>query len=223
MNGEINREMLVYECARGRVEVCTAWDTASVLAAIEAGLARWEHRLPADRDSRIVIKPNLNNDLQALTGNCTDLRVLEGLLGGLRRRGYRDITVADGSNVGVARRGIDSFSRLKVRELCQRHDDVRAVRVVDLNTDAGREIPLKAGGLPRVAATVLESDFLISVPKIKTHAEAGLSCAMKNWPLPMAATSSRVFSSNNCCPTGVKVPRRGSGMTCTPGVPKAME
>ena len=54
--------------------------------------------LGADRDARIVVKPNLNNDLVALTGNCVDLRVLEALFVGLRRRGYRDLTVADGSN-----------------------------------------------------------------------------------------------------------------------------
>ena len=172
--------MLVYERERAgsprRVEVCEAWTTAEVMAEIEAGLARWEHRLPMSREARIVIKPNLNNDLSALTGNCADLRVLEGLLGGLRRRGYRDIVVADGSNVGIARRGIDTFGRLRVRELCARH----GVSVVDLNADGGRSLPLHAGA-PQIAATILESGYLISVPKIKTHAEAGLSCAMKNW------------------------------------------
>jgi ferredoxin len=52
---------------------------------------------------------------------------------------------------------------------------------VNLNTDDGRAIPLHAGASPTVASTILDADFLISVPKVKTHAEAGLSCAMKNW------------------------------------------
>ncbi len=160
-----------------RVDVHAAWTTAEVLATVERIVADWEHKLPADRHARIVVKPNLNNDLVALTGNCVDLRVLEGLFAALRRRGYTDITVADGSNVGVARRNIDTFKRLRVAPVAARH----GVKVVDLNTDAGRQVVLHRDAHPAIARTVLDADFLISVPKIKTHAEAGLSCAMKNW------------------------------------------
>lgn len=169
--------MLTFSCDRGRVDVHAAWTTAEVLATVERMIADWEHKLPADRDARIVVKPNLNNDLVALTGNCVDLRVLEGLFAALKRRGYTDVTVADGSNVGVARRDIDTFKRLRVAPLAARH----GVKVVDLNRDEGREVVLHENAHPAIARTVLDADFLISVPKIKTHAEAGLSCAMKNW------------------------------------------
>lgn len=168
---------LEFTAARGRVVVRPAWTTAEVATEVEALLVVWEARLPADRGARIVVKPNLNNDLVALSGNCADLRVLEALLAGLRRRGYTDLTVADGSNVGVERRNISSFKRLRVDKLAARH----GARWVDLNRDEGRRIPLHAGAEPLVAKTVLDADFLISVPKVKTHAEAGLSCAMKNW------------------------------------------
>lgn len=166
-----------FTSSRGRVDLRSAWTSAEVGAAVERMLMDWEHKLPSAKDARIVVKPNLNNDLVALTGNCADLRVLEALLGGLRRRGYTDLTVADGSNVGVARRNIDTFKRLRVAPLAARH----GARVVDLNTDEGREIVLHADAHPVVAKTVLDADFLISVPKVKTHAEAGFSCAMKNW------------------------------------------
>ncbi|MDP2314422.1 MAG: DUF362 domain-containing protein [Pseudomonadota bacterium] len=169
--------MLTYTCERGRVDVHRAWTTSEVLATIEAMVAAWEHKLPSDRRARIVVKPNLNNDLVALTGNCVDLRVLEGLFAALRRRGYTDLTVADGSNVGVARRNIDTFKRLRVAAVAERH----GVRVVNLNTDEGREVVLHRDAHPAIARTVLDADFLISVPKIKTHCEAGLSSAMKNW------------------------------------------
>jgi uncharacterized protein (DUF362 family)/ferredoxin len=169
--------VLTYACKRGRVDIHDAWTTAEILATVERIVADWEHKLPSSRDARIVVKPNLNNDLVALTGNCVDLRVLEGLFAALRRRGYRDLTVADGSNVGVARRGIDTFRRLRVAAVAERH----GVRVVDLNTDEGREVVLHEDAHPAIARTVLDAEFLISVPKIKTHAEAGLSCAMKNW------------------------------------------
>lgn len=166
-----------YTCARGKVDIASAWTTPEIFSTIESFLKDWEHRLPADHDARIVLKPNLNNDLVALTGNCVDLRVLEGLLAGLRRRGYRNLCVADGSNVGVERRNIDTFRRLRVRNLALRHQ----AQTVDLNRDEGRPIALSAGATPKIANTILDCDFLISIPKIKTHAEAGLSCAMKNW------------------------------------------
>ncbi len=163
--------------ARGRVSVRPAWTRAEIFATVEALLGEWESTLPADKNARVVIKPNLNNDLVALTGNCADLRVLTALIEALRRRGYTRITVADGSNVGIERRNISSFRRLRIDRLAARS----GVHTVDLNRDDGRRIVLHAGAEPLVANTVLDADFLISVPKIKTHAEAGLSCAMKNW------------------------------------------
>ena len=159
------------------VDLCPAWTRAEVEAAVEALLARREAVLPVRRDARIVIKPNLNNDLCALTGNSTDLRVLAALVRALRRRGYRDLTIADGPNVGIDRRGIDVFSRLRVDRLCA----ALGVRLVDLNRDEGVEVVLHEGAHPRVARTILHKEFLVSVPKIKTHAEMQLSCAMKNW------------------------------------------
>jgi uncharacterized protein (DUF362 family)/ferredoxin len=169
--------VLSFTCETGRVDVHEAWTTAEILSTLERIFADWEHKLPADRDARVVVKPNLNNDLVALTGNCVDLRVLRGIVDALQRRGYRDITLADGSNVGVERRGISTFRRLRVQGLA----DLLGVRTVDLNHDEGTVVVLHESARPRVARTVFEADFLVSVPKVKTHAEAGLSCAMKNW------------------------------------------
>ena len=165
------------QAARGRADIHRAWTRAQIEAAVERILEDWAHKLPADTDARVVVKPNLNNDLLALTGNSVDLRVLGALLRGLQRRGYHRLTVADGSNVGIARRGIDSFERLRVAALCR----ALGVRWQDLNRDQGTRMSLHAGARPRIANTVLEQDLLISIPKIKTHAEMQFSCALKNW------------------------------------------
>src|SRR4051812_32379788 len=98
-----------YAFTSSNVDVHEAFSPSSVDEAVRAVLTSFRHRLPSDVAARIVVKPNLNNDLVALTGNSTDLRVLCALLGGLRDLGYVDVTVADGPNVGVARRGIDVF------------------------------------------------------------------------------------------------------------------
>ncbi len=144
---------------------------------MEGILSRFSERLPPDLQAHIVLKPNLNNDLVALTGNSTDLRVLAALIEGLQRRGFERITIADGSNVGVERRDIDTFKRLRVSGLAER----LGVGTVNLNKDPGRRVKLHGGAEPRISKIVEECDFLISVPTIKTHVEAGLSCAMKNW------------------------------------------
>lgn len=159
------------------VDLFPVWTVSETRSIFGELLERWATRLPRDPHDPIVIKPNLNNDLVALTGNCTDLRVLAALLEGLAARGYRDLTIADGSNVGVDRRGIDSFRRLRVDQLSRRF----GARLVDLNQARGRRVELGAGAAPEVAALVQDASCLISVPKIKTHTEMVLSCAMKNW------------------------------------------
>ena len=166
-----------YDILGTPVDLHRAWTRDEIEAAIQAILESRAASLPERKDARIVIKPNLNNDLVALTGNCVDLRVLGALIRGLQARGYTDLTVADGSNVGIDRRAIDSFARLRVDALCT----LLGVRLVNINLDQGRPLVLHAGARPLVSSTVLDKDFLISVPKIKTHAEMQLTCAMKNW------------------------------------------
>ena len=162
---------------KGRVEVHEAWTVAEVRVAVEGILSSFSERLPEARDAKIVIKPNLNNDLVALVGNSTDLRVMVSIIEGLQERGYTNITVADGSNVGIDRREISTMRRLRIGRLKERY----GVSLVNLNRDTGTVHELHAGASPEISNTILDADFLISVPKIKTHAEAQLSCAMKNW------------------------------------------
>lgn len=147
---------------------------STILQALNKILTR-DVSLPDSKDARILLKPNLNNDLVALTGNSTDLRVLTALIRVLQRRGYTDITIADGPNVGIYRTGIDVFSRLGVRALAERF----GVHLIDLNHAPCIEVALITGTV-RVAEICLQADYLISVPKIKTHAEARMSAAIKN-------------------------------------------
>jgi uncharacterized protein (DUF362 family)/NAD-dependent dihydropyrimidine dehydrogenase PreA subunit len=166
-----------FEFPNGRVDVHTAWTTAEVKSTVEQILNDWAEGLPKDPAARILIKPNLNNDLVALVGNCVDLRVLCSLVEGLLNRGYRNLVIADGSNVGIDKRNIDTMRRLRVDRLAERY----GIDLLNLNHAEGTATLLHGGANPEIANPVLEADFLISVPKVKTHAEAGLSCAMKNW------------------------------------------
>ncbi len=161
----------------GRVHSHEAWDVTEIKAAVESLLQEFGDRQPEDLAARVVINPNLNNDQVALVGNSTDLRVIAALVEGLLNRGHTNLLVADGSNVGVDRRGIDGFSRLRVDRLAEHY----GIQTSNLNEAEGLPLPLYSGAMPRVARVVLEADCLISVPTVKTHVEAVLSCAMKNW------------------------------------------
>jgi len=161
----------------GHVWMTSVWTAAEIRKGMEALLVQFASTLPENQNAHIVLKPNLNNDLVALSGNCTDLRVLTALVEGLQARGFQNISIADGSNVGVDRRGIDTFKRLRVDALAQR----LGVQTCNLNAQDGRQHPLHGGATPRIAAIIEDADFLVSVPTVKTHVEAGLSCAMKNW------------------------------------------
>jgi uncharacterized protein (DUF362 family)/ferredoxin len=137
-------------------------------------LQTYNQVLPTSLDATILIKPNLNNDLTALTGNSTDLRLLAAVLRFLTEAGYTNITIADGPNVGIDRKKIDVFGRLGVRRLAEQF----GVRLVNLNDEPGVEVELTTSKA-RVARICLEADFIIALPKIKTHAEAGMSLACK--------------------------------------------
>jgi uncharacterized protein (DUF362 family)/ferredoxin len=166
-----------YAFSAGKVTVLDAWTVAQVREAMDRILRDYGSALPKNRSARIVIKPNLNNDLSALTGNSTDLRVLAGLLGGLQELGYTNLALADGPNVGVERRGISVFRRLRVDRLAEKFK----VDLINLNHDDGEALELEGGACPRIARCLTSADFVICVPTVKTHAEAGMSIACKNW------------------------------------------
>ena len=132
--------------------------------------------LPTDLSARILLKPNLNNDLVALTGNSTDLRLLRALFEALHARGYRNLTVADGPNFGIRRKGINVLQRLAVDRLAELYD----VQAYDLNDDEPHMEFLVRERRTGLAATYLEANFVLNLAKLKTHAEAGMSLACKN-------------------------------------------
>ena len=131
--------------------------------------------LPAANDARILIKPNHNSNMNALTGNTTDLRVLAGILRALKNRGYSNIAIGEGTSSGFYNNKINVISRLRTAELARRFD----VEILDFNYGKSEEVDFGDGLVARVAKECLEADFFICVPKIKMHAEAGMTAALK--------------------------------------------
>ena len=129
------------------------------------------------RGKTVVLKPNLVDYIPGNAINTHPLLVLAAAES-FRRLGAKSVVVAEGP--GHQR---DTQLVLSQSGYQQSLRDER-IRFVDLNRDELIRTPLRASytgmkdlWLPR---TVLEADFLVSMPKIKTHHWSGVTLSMKN-------------------------------------------
>jgi uncharacterized protein (DUF362 family)/ferredoxin len=158
------------------VEIRKANSLREIQTGIQDIFHCFEGMLPTSRDARILLKPNLNANMNALTGNTTDLRLIAAILICLKDSGYHRITIGEGTNSGYYRNDISVISRLRVDRLARHF----GVDVRDLNRDRAVEVEFESGIRAGVAETCFQSDFWINLPKIKTHFEVGMSVCLKN-------------------------------------------
>jgi uncharacterized protein (DUF362 family) len=126
---------------------------------------------------RVFLKPNMVEYEVGAPINTHPL-VVAGTAVACRRAGAAEVVVGEGAG---HRRDIEYL--LTTTGLGDQLRDHR-IRFVDLNHDDVRIVPLKSSftGLKEMALPVelLRSDFIISMPKLKTHHWAGMTCSMKN-------------------------------------------
>lgn len=149
---------------------------AAIRKAVANVLHNYGHVLPQSMDGRILLKPNLNANMIALTGNTTDLRLLAALILELKEKGYSNITIGEGTNSGFYRNKIDILSLLRVRALAQQLD----VQVQDLNYAEPHTVLFEHDLPASVARDCVDADCFINLPKLKTHFETGMSVCLKN-------------------------------------------
>jgi uncharacterized protein (DUF362 family) len=129
------------------------------------------------RGKSVVLKPNLVDYLPGNAINTHPMLVLAAAEA-FRRLDAKSVVVAEGpghqrdTQLVLFESGYQAFLR----------DE--KIRFVDLNRDELIRTPLRAGytgmkdlWLPR---TVLEADYLVSMPKIKAHHWSGVTLSMKN-------------------------------------------
>ena len=129
------------------------------------------------RGRRVFLKPNMV-EYEAETAINTHASVVAAAAAACLSAGAREVVVGEGPGHRrdieylLAGTGLDDL----LREM--------RVRFVDLNHDDVRQVPLKSRytrldsvWLP---AELLQSDFIVSMPKLKTHHWAGMTASMKN-------------------------------------------
>jgi uncharacterized protein (DUF362 family) len=126
---------------------------------------------------RVLLKPNFVEYEPGSAIN-THPSVVVGAAVAMRRAGAEEVIVGEGP--GHQR----DIEYLLVATGLDDHLRENHIRFVDLNTDdvAWRELASNFTGLGRMAlpASVLNADVVVSMPKLKTHHWAGMTCAMKN-------------------------------------------
>jgi uncharacterized protein (DUF362 family) len=160
---------------RSRVAILHAQQYSDQLdQALAAGLSLFSLNV---QGKTVVLKPNLVDYIPGSAINTHPVLVLAAAES-FRRLGAKSVVVAEGP--GHQR---DTQLVLSQTGYQQSLRDQR-IRFVDLNRDELIRTPLRASytgmknlWLPR---TVLEADFLVSMPKIKTHHWSGVTLSMKN-------------------------------------------
>ncbi len=130
------------------------------------------------RGRRVLLKPNMV-EYEAGTAVNTNPLVVIGSAVALRRAGAADVVVGEGP--GHRRDTEYLLTKTGLFDHLREH----RIRFVDLNEDDVEYVPLRSRftGLERLAlpVEVLRSDFIVSMPKLKTHHWAGLTASMKNF------------------------------------------
>ena len=151
--------------------------SAALAAAVEDIFAQSAAARALGPRSRVLVKPNLVAKHAPEKAVTTHPAVLDAVCAALRRRGVESITVADSPgglyNPAVMKSIYKASGLLAV---CERHGALAytACEAAPRKTDGVR---VKEFSLLR---PVLEADFIIDLPKVKTHVMTGMSCAVKN-------------------------------------------
>jgi uncharacterized protein (DUF362 family) len=130
------------------------------------------------RGRRVLLKPNMV-EYQADTAINTHHYVVAGAATALLSAGAERVVIGEGPG---HRRDVEYL--LDATGMGDVIDDLR-LRFVDLNHDDVRQVPLRSNytrfGSMWLPVSLLDADFVVSLPKLKTHHLAGMTASMKNF------------------------------------------
>lgn len=184
----MGRGLILPDKGKSRVSISKGRNIARVVRQA-VGLAGGLKKLISS-GSRVLIKPNLSVALPANTGVTTDPRVVTALIELVREAGAKEIMVGESAVVGFDAGAI--FDALKVRNLFEK----AGAKVLNLDQDETVEIKIPKGEVLKklkVCRTAFESDVIISVPKMKTHFQTGVTLSLKNMKGTVPDVSKRII------------------------------
>jgi len=134
--------------------------------------------LDLNSDSAVVIKPNLCAIKTPETGTTTDVRVVEAIVVYIKDKfGVSNFSLIESDGTQVL--ADMAFKLLGYERLSRKY----GLKLVNLSkaTFSVKEFSTNAFLRKiRIPKVIEDSDFFISVPKIKTHSDCSFTCALKN-------------------------------------------
>ena len=134
-----------------------------------AGLAG----LIGDRKKRIGLKPNLVVSRPASGGATTHPEIAAGLIAYLKKNGFNNLIILEGSWVGDSTSR--AFSACGYKALAAE----TSVELIDTQTDSFELVDCK-GLKIEICSSALTLDFMINLPVMKGHCQTLITCALKN-------------------------------------------
>jgi len=132
--------------------------------------------------AKVFIKPNIVFWTKACTfpkwGVITTSRVVEDMVALLKEHGIDDITIGEGivADPEDTETPKDAFESLGYEKLKQRY----GVKVINIMKRPFRKVDLGDGISLKYNSDLLESDFLVNLPVMKSHNQTVVSLGMKN-------------------------------------------
>lgn len=132
---------------------------------------------------RVFIKPNILSWTKSVPfpkwGVLTTSRVVEDMVMLLRERGIEDITIGEGSvlyDTKDTETPAHAFESLGYTTLSKRY----GVKVYNLHERPYEKVDLGDGIVLNYNSDILQSDFVVNIPVMKTHAQTVVSLGIKN-------------------------------------------
>ncbi|MCL2007869.1 MAG: DUF362 domain-containing protein [Treponema sp.] len=129
--------------------------------------------LIGDRKKRIGLKPNLVVSRPALEGATTHPEIAHGIINYLKKNGFDNIVILEGSWVGDST--AKAFSACGYTSLAKK----LGIELIDTQKDEYQTIDCKGLDI-EICQSALDLDFMINLPVFKGHCQTLLTCALKN-------------------------------------------
>ncbi len=142
--------------------------------------------LIADKQASIALKPNLVVAVTAEGGATTHPEILVSIIEHLQKKGYRNISIVESAWVGDSTK--EGFRVNGYPQISKKYQ----VPLIDVKDDRYEKITVD-GITMEVSKTILETDFLISLPVLKGHCQTAMTCALKNMKGCLSDRSKRQF------------------------------
>ncbi|MFW9989028.1 MAG: DUF362 domain-containing protein [Candidatus Odinarchaeota archaeon] len=163
-----------------KISIINVKDFESIPEAVVGAIKLIEDDLPFNftNSKKILLKPNL---LTSKKDACTQPSFVEGVISYLKEKGVSMENVSVGDSPGQqGKSASDVGEKIGLLEVCQKY----GIKLIDFESDT--PIIRKIEGALRlkqirVARAVKECDILINLPRLKSHIEATMTGAIKNY------------------------------------------